>query len=377
MKRHRNRATLLIACLTLALAGCFEEPIRQHLHLHGADGAVVVTWTDEVAPPSRSRGNAEVARRMREHRRDLEQGLTDASRWFGSLRSAADRFEIERHDGEVRRARWSAVVTDRRELEDLLSSIGLTATVAAGAGRTELYLAPGATSPATRAERRQLDAWIENWSGDVAEYLAATHRFYTYLETAPERAEACFVNLFGDDDDATAWPVSDQEAELLEGVANSIDDVVAVLFDLDDQPYSANELSRLVFDCFPYRLTVSAEGDLGGGPGWIETTGGLERPPVSLWQALEDLEGRWLEPDLASAVVTPGPEDAQPAPDPAEFAARPRWSGPPPAAFEVADVLRASLQNAADLTVSWSGRPPGSADLECPSCLLGDQGSED
>jgi hypothetical protein len=368
---NTRRSTIgLVAILVLAVGGCFEEPVRQHLHLHGADGAVVVAWTDEVAPPSRSRGNAAVTSRMEEHRRDLEQGLTDASRWFGHLRSAADRFEIERHEGAVRRARWSAVVTDVRALENLLAEMGLTTTVSGGDGGTEVYLAPDATSPATRAERKLMDVWIEEWSVEVAEYLAATHQLYAYLDAAPERALACFGNLFGDDEDAARWPLDDHEAVLLRRVADSVDDVLAVLMEFDDQPYSPNELSRLVYDRFPHRLTVSAEQELDGDGGWIGIDGGLERPPVSLWQALKDLEGRWVRPDLATAMVIPGPEEAQPTLDPAAFAARPRWSSPPPARFEVADVLRANLQRSDPLTVRWSGRLPGAVDLECPGRLL-------
>jgi len=79
----------------------------------------------------------------------------------------------------------------------------------------------------------------------------------------------------------------------------------------EGESFSMNELTRLVFDPFPARLTVSVDGRVLQSDGWIAESGFFERPAVDAWNALVSLEGRWLSPDLVTALASPAPEDPE------------------------------------------------------------------
>lgn len=348
-------AAVVIACSLLT--ACFEEPVREHLHLHLTAGAVVAVWTHEVDAPDRAQGNAVLSRRMDASRDALARGLTPATGWFERTAAAADRVALERVDGVVRRGRWSAVLTDPRELENLLAEIGLTALVGPTDAGVELYLEPAASPRASRAQRELVDELITSWSNDLQRYLAAATSLYSYLDRHPERATACFTHLFEEGELLAGWPLDDDETALVEELADRVDDVAAALLTLDDQAFSLNELSRLVFDPFPARLTVSSAVGFVAHEGFVATPDGLERPPVSLWQALLGLDGLWISPDIVTAVVAPAPDDAQPEPDPAAFASRPRRHANVPTTTEVEDEIRARLANVAITRVTWRGLP--------------------
>jgi hypothetical protein len=99
--------------------------------------------------------------------------------------------------------------------------------------------------------------------------------------------------------------------------------------------------------------------------GWIQGDGYLERPPVDLWRALETLEGRWLSPDLVTAMVAPVPEHLQPDPDPVDFASRPRWFAHAPSPTDVADAIRAELVPLELHTLRWRpALPDGPEELK-------------
>jgi len=350
------RTRIGIAALACALlTACFDEPIREHLHLHLAPGAMVAVWTHDIAEPERAQGNPAVRQRMDESRAAVERGYVPAAQWFGRVESAASRFEIERVEGVVRHARWSAVVTDPRAATNLLADAGWSAVIETRGNGVDLYLAPAGSPRATRAERQMAERYLEEWSALVADYLAATVALYDYLEDRPDRAVACFSHIFEDDDINRAWPLEDGEEELLVAVGDAVDAVGEVLLVPDGEAYSPNELSRLVFDPFPARLTISGAGGVVASEGLSVEDGYLERPPISLWQSLMDLEGAWVAPDIVTALAAPVSLDAQPEVDAAEFATRRRLFTAAPSAFEVENALRERLSRDDDIVVHWAG----------------------
>jgi len=345
----------ITALVCAVLVACFDEPIREHLHVHLAPGAMVAVWTHDIAEPGRAQGNPAVRQRMDDSRAAVERGYVPASQWFGRVESAASRFEIERVEGVVRHARWSAVVTDPRAATDLLADAGWSAVIRFRDDGVDLYLEPAGSPRATRAERQLADRYLDEWSTAVADYLAATIALYDYLENRPDRAVACFSHIFEDDDVNRAWPLEDREEELLVAVGDAVDAVGEVLLVPDGEAYSPNELSRLVFDPFPARLTVSGAGGVAASEGLSVEDGYLERPPISLWQALTDLEGAWAAPDIVTALAAPVSLDAQPEVDVAEFASRRRMFTAAPSAFEVENALRDRLSRDDDIVVHWAG----------------------
>jgi hypothetical protein len=365
--RARGLAALT-ACFLLS--ACFEEPVRDRLHLHLAAGAVVVVWTHEVDAPDRAQGNPALARRMEASRDALARSLTPASGWFERTTAAAERVTLERVDGLARRGRWSAVLTDPLELENLLHEIGLTAFVGPAAGGVELSLEPAALPHASRAQRGHMDELIGAWSLKVARYLGAAAALYDYLDVHPERAPACFAHLFEGGDSLADVPLDSSETTLVAELGHRADDVAAVLLTGNREAFSPNELSRLVFDPFPARLTISSAAGFVASEGLLVSPAGLERAPISLWQALIGLEGFWISPDVVTAMVAPVPDDEQPEVDPVAFAAVPRRHGALPSAADVEDELRARLARVEVMRVTWPGPAPAPDIASDPQQLL-------
>ncbi|HSN54124.1 MAG TPA: hypothetical protein VLT32_05610, partial [Candidatus Sulfomarinibacteraceae bacterium] len=127
---------------------------------------------------------------------------------------------------------------------------------------------------------------------------------------------------------------------------------------------------RLVFDSFQGRLTITVDGPVVESEGFTVHATFLERPPADLWRALEGAVGRWLVPDLVTAMATPGPADAQPEPDPVAFAARTRRWARPPDASAVEAALRAKLAPAPLYRLRWRAGPvPADENLEAEAAL--------
>lgn len=349
-------ARLAVVACCLPLVGCYEEPVRDHLHIAFLPGgAIIVTAARDIGPPGSAGDNPAVKERVDQARADLAAGWDRWSRGFAELEALADRTTVERHDGDVVRGVHSALLDDFRPVERLLGLEGLGAFIDRSGDVRELQLVPTGSGQATRQQRELVERWLDDWSADVAAYLGATVQLYRHLERAPGRAVPCFAHVFDHHTDASG-PLSEKEAELVAAVKETSERVAEALLIPDGQDHSANELSRLVFDTFQGRLTLAFDGPVLESEGFVEHATFLDRPPVDLWRALEGSVGLWLAPDLVTAMVTPGPEKAQPDPDPADFAALPRrWvEAPEPAGVEAA--LRASLTPEPVYRVRWRSR---------------------
>jgi hypothetical protein len=352
-----SRARLAVAVLCLPLLGCYEEPIRDHLHLaFGPGPVVIVTAVRDVAAPETAGDNTAVEDRMDEARAGLDRGWDRWSRSFAELDAIAERSTIERHDGEARRGVHSALLEEFRPLQRLLGLEGLTADLAAIAGVRELQLVPTGAGQATRQQREHVDRELDTWATAVAAYLEAATALYAYLDRAPERAIPCFAHVFDDHTDASG-PLTEPEEKLVLAVKNATEQVADVLLIETGDAFSLNELSRLVFDSFQGRLTVAVDGPILEIEGFIDRGAFVERPPVDLWRALESIAGRWLVPDLVTAMVQPGPESAQPGIDSTSFAAAPRRWSPAPDAWTVESELRSRLRAADFYRVRWRAAP--------------------
>ena len=354
MRPHRT----LVVALCLPLLACYEEPVRDHLHIHFAPGqAIVVTAIRDIAPPSSAGDNPAVEERTDEARTDLASGWDRWSRSFSDLGAIADRSTIERHDGQPRRGIHSALLDSFRPIERLLGNEGLGALYDETGGIRELQLHPTGAGQATRQQRAMFDASLTGWSKEVSAYLEAATALYAYLDEAPERAVPCISHVF-DIHAEESGPLTDREDDLVRELKPTMERVAEVLLIDTGQAYSLNELSRLVFDTFQGRLTIALDGPTVDLEGFVEGETFIERPPVSLWNSLESAVGQWLEPDLVTALVRPGPDEFQPEPDPVSFATlRRRWApAPNPAAVEIE--LSKRLKPEPVYLVRWQTRPP-------------------
>ncbi len=346
-----------VAGLCLPLLACYEEPVRDHLHIVFTPGpAIVVTAVRGIASPAATGDNPAVKERTDDARLDLASGLDRWSRRFSDLDAIADRSTIVRHDGHIRQGIHSALLDSFRPVERLLGGEGLNA-YSNEAGRVrELQLRPVGAGQATRLQRAHLDEALVAWSDEVAAYLEAATALYAYFDRAPDRAVLCLGYIF-DEDEASLGPLSEREEGLVTAVIETMERVADVLVIDTGQAYSLNELSRLVFDTFQGRLTITPDGPIIEIEGFTENGGFIERPPVSLWHSLETMAGEWLVPDLVTSLVTPGPNENQPDPDPVSFASLQRRWAPAPDARTVESAIRTRLQPEELYLVRWETRP--------------------
>ena len=341
------RAAVAAAACVAAVA-CFEEPVREHLHLTLiADQAFVVTTVQEVAPPEVAGSNPQLAARLDETRAAIERGFDRWRPLYEELQPVVERYTLEKVDGAARRALYSAAVTDFDSVARLLGSQGLGAILAhhridGDLVEHELRIDAIGSPSATTSERQEIERRLDEWAVKVAAYLADAAAFYEYLDRRPDRAVPCLSQLF-EHPGAESETLDRAEEELVSRLVDRIQAVAGALRVEPGAAYTLNERSRLAFDPFPARLTVAVRGTNLEIEGLVEGDGFLERPAVDLWRALASLEGRWLSPDLVTAMIAPVPHEQQPEPDPESFATLTRRFRPAPSPSEVAAALRAEL----------------------------------
>ncbi len=363
-KGVRVRAPTITSILVLSLAttACFEEPIRERIHLTMLGGeATVLTTVLEISPPGFAGTNTELAGRLDDARAELDGGWDRWRPLYDRLEPAAESYRLERVDGLARRAVYSAVVPDFGRVERFFGSEGLSSVLVVDGPIHELQLYPAGGTRATWSQQQEVERAMDGWSAAVAEYLAASIQLWAYLESRPDRAVPCFSHLF-DSHGPDSGPLTEVEEGLVQNAKDTMETVADALMVPDGAAYSPNELSRLVYDPFPTRLTVSIRGRILDVAGFREGDGFVERLPVDLWQALVSLEGRWLSPDPVTAAVLPDAE--LPEIDPVAFAGLPRWHSEPPGAAEVADGLTAQLVPPDVCAIQWTSTSVGIADLE-------------
>ena len=297
------RGLFLLGVAGLA-ASCFESPIRESLRLRFLPGGAVVVTTAVAIDEALGSSNAALARRIAAARRDFLEGTDAWGPRFAALTPAAERFSWEKLGGELKAVSRSALVEKPEGLAPFFadSSLRVVYEVRPEEETAELSIVPGHPARASRRQRQEMQALLERWSGEVAGYLAATRKLYAYTEEHPDRARICFGSLFNEllseEDRKKLGKPTGEEKRLLDPVGDAMQKVWDVLLIPEGQEYSPDEISHLVYDPFPARLTVS----LPGKPLAVEgfetgSDGKLSVPGLGLWNALSSLEGRWLTPD--------------------------------------------------------------------------------
>jgi hypothetical protein len=358
----RKPPIVLFVVLVLMATGCFEEPIREQVHLTMLGGeAAVVTTVLEISPPEIAGSNAALAARLDEARAEMDGGWDRWRPLYDRLDADAESYRLERIRGMAQRSIYSALVPSFSAVEGFLASQGLAPAVFVDGQIHRLELSPTGGTQASWSQRQLVERTLNDWSVIVADYLESSIELWGYLDDHPERATACFCQLF-DSHGTGSGPLDPEEEKLVTALSDAMQRVADVLMVPDGWDYSPNELSRLAYDPFPTRLTVSVAGQILDSEGFVQTDGALERPPVDLWQALISLEGRWLTPDPVTAAVTPNA--MLPEIDAAAFASLPRWASTSPSASEVADALASGLTPLDLHTVRWTTAGLELVDLE-------------
>ena len=137
---------------------------------------------------------------------------------------------------------------------------------------------------------------LGSWSTKLAAYYSALASLYAYLDRHPERARVCLASIL------TKVPsgesLSAEESELSKAVEEAMGDCGSILVAPPDEPYTIDELSRMVYDPFPATIRIAVPGEVLEREGF-PSEGALEIPEASLWSAFVRLEGRFVSPDPA------------------------------------------------------------------------------
>lgn len=345
----------LVFLFCLPLIGCYEEPVSEHVHLWltGA-GLTVVTVVQEVAEPDRAHDNQPLADRLESSREEIDSGLDRWSQRFNLIDKAAERIGVERIHGDLRQSIHTAATLSFEEIIPMLEADGLTGGIVFARGEAEISLYPTGGSRATYLQRQQAERRLSEWSGLVADYFKAVITLYEYLESRPDRGMGCFAHIFDDHEGhGVTGPLTDLEGDMVTAIKRTMEEVADALVVPQDDAFSLNGLTRLVYDPFPARLTVVVTGEVRESEGFVESGSFFERQPVDAWNALRSIVDRWVSPDLVTLAVAPVPADELPEIDIELLAGRPRRYGPPPTAFDVESSLLARLEPEELLRIRW------------------------
>jgi hypothetical protein len=368
--RRPLQIPVLVAGL-LGLAACFDPPVRESVRLKFLpDGLAIVTSAVELDPLAQGEKNPALDRRLSDLRHDLLEGLDPWAQRFEVAEPAAERFSWEKHLGLLSGARRSAVLDEPGKLRSVFADTALAVTYEVREdGTAELTIVPGAPSQATRKQRKDLERVLDDWSVDVAEYLAATADLYDWLEDNPTRAEACMQALFGDVlKEASAQPEGEEETKLsaeeqkrVDRVQEAMTEVLDVLLIPKGQDRSIDELSHLVYDPFPAPLSIQLPGDPLEVEGF-EPSGSEDRvwsvDTPGLWVALRSLEERWVAPDPVMVYVEHKGPNAEGLDLSALLDAPRKVNRPLPNSLEVRKAIEERLKPAAAVyRAAWKTEP--------------------
>ncbi|HEX3528795.1 MAG TPA: hypothetical protein VH988_17175 [Thermoanaerobaculia bacterium] len=294
---------LALLVLALLLSACFEPPVDETVSLRFLpDGGVVVTTKVELSGGDNTATPA-LNRRLAEVRQALLEGSDPWSRRFAEIHPPLERSTWEKQLGEIQKQTHSGVLAQPRDLAAFFGDTSLNLSYEIKEGTAELLITPGAPSRATRRQRELTKKTLATWTQALARYFSAGEALYRDLDEHPERAKAVLGALYADllsDTDKAALPaLTKEEKERVEQVQAAMHEVWSVLDVPEGEDHTPDELSHLVYDPFPGRLTVRLPGPpLESPEGFAPAADGtLTAAGPGLWQALRTLQGRWLAPD--------------------------------------------------------------------------------
>ena len=294
------RAVITAVSISVLLTGCLEPPITERLDIRMlSEGGSVVSVRVSVRKPSDFDDRPKVRQRIESEIRALEEG-TDP--WAERLAAASPTRERDVRDlaeGRLFRLTRHGQLEGPDDLRAFLRDTGVDAAYAKGDDWEELTLLPGRPGRPTLAQRERVRSELDSWSEKLAVYFSALADLYGYLDHHPDRARACLASIVAKVPDDES--LSDEESDLSKAVEDAIGDCGSVLVAPPDEPYTIDELSRMVYDPFPAAIRIAVPGQVlerEGFPG----EGTLEIPEASLWSAFVRLEGRFASPDPAVIV---------------------------------------------------------------------------
>lgn len=358
----------LLAILPLALAACFDDPLSEALLIQMLDeekvaltASVALQYVDEDGPePLRSRlqnlkreylsGQDPWTRRFERSQVDHEERTVFRDRRDASVKGRPRQTELD-----VTKVRHTVVIP-RDDIGFVLGDSGAAFRIFSSGGISEMLVVPGGGSLASSEQRRVLEKHLDAWAESATRYLEETRRLYAYLASAPDRATACFAEVFQDlvDPNGPSYPLLDDEQEIAERVRDAMNAMAEDLGGLAEMPYGLNELSYLVYDPLPAAVTVCLPKPPEEIEGFV-SKGELcyAIPRRGIIEAFDALDGRWLSPDPFVTWIRIHRSQGQEKLDLEAFAAKDRSVRSLPSASAIIKALEAGMRHEPSYRLRW------------------------
>lgn len=362
---RRPAASIVALAAVLVITGCFDAPLERRLdiYFHG-NGSVEVSALTRVTEAWRDHPQSRVADRIDAERDAILHGEDLWSRAVRAMAPAKGRIAYDYEKGALVVYHRQGISGDPRSIEKLFAVADMTASLERENRTLTLEITPDGASRATMRQRREVAEALESFSGSAADYLDKLAALYRYLETAPDRAGPVLAALLDYDPPglkAAAEPGA-RERRLVDEVKKASESLMEILTVKEDEAFTVDEMSRLVYDPFPAPVVIEVTGDVIEREGFDGAgSGPFESPRVSLWDALESLEGRWITPLPAVAEVealrkaddSETPDDEAQARLYESLVAAPRHAGDVPDAGEVRAALEEALRTPDVYRLKW------------------------
>ncbi|MCG3191414.1 MAG: hypothetical protein DIJKHBIC_00641 [Thermoanaerobaculia bacterium] len=343
-------ASMVVSCIP-------EPPIRESILLRFDQAGHL-----QVFATTRIRGGKDESRPVQDRiSAAREAALRNDDFWARALRPLSpprERVTFGWEKGELRTVERSALLEDQDAVTRLFSEVPVSAFVAASGLERTLEIHPARTLRATARQRQIVNQALGRFAGQATNYLRATATVYHYLDDRPERARDVLAHVFADrlggEKLDERFPVSEAEAVLAESLKDAMGALTSVFSIAEEEAFTLDELSRLVYDPFPAVLSVEVPGPAEEVAGFRHGEGNLwSAPSVGIWGAMNGLLERWVTPEPISVLVSPEGLEPTGKLDIDAFAALPRTVKGTPGADDVRAALEAGLAPARVYRLKW------------------------
>lgn len=209
---------------------------------------------------------------------------------FQQAKPEHDRVVFDRTNGDVTGVEHSATI-DADDLQKFFYDAAVTTSIVRGDGWTELSIYPGTSDRATRVQRDAYEEQMQTAARLVIRYFNAMRALYSHLDRHPQRADDVFDQLTRDDNDERPPVVTKFEMGLINEARRRIEAVTK----LDWGEIGRN--ADLVENPLPGVIRVRVPTQPLVIEGFERQGDDLVIRPRTLFDAMGELEGRWLSPD--------------------------------------------------------------------------------
>jgi hypothetical protein len=290
---------LLLTALSLA---CFRVgPVVQH-HLEilfHADGAFEIGVTTRISADAYESNSEAVRRRVTRVAEAILRGDDIWSQAIRALQPQRERRVQELSEGRLIEAFRQALVEQPERFGVLFEAIPVRAYLEREEDLMTLDLVPTGGNRATARQERRVLEHLDRFSRGVATHVRDAAALYAYLEENPERTRPVLIEMFGleIEEDGESGEVTEEETRLLKQIEEGASIPLEILEFEEEEAYTLDELSQLVFNPFPASIEIEISGSIEEMTGFRSGADGRAvLPAIGFWNAFVELEARWVSP---------------------------------------------------------------------------------